>query len=126
MAFLDSHDGQLGDLVPAIFAAAIDEANRYRQILEDHGISAVVDEDYDGEPPAATDGTPSGVAVLVDERTLDDAKGVIAEIDEMDELESLATTDEVDDDDDDEEEFDLEYDPEADAADTIGDEDDDH
>ena len=115
----------VGRFVPAIFAENVEEADWYRQLLEDHDISAIIDEDYSDTPPGSVPGPHSGTPVMVPEGSLDDAREVIAELEEMDEFDALVSeTDDVDD--DDHEDFDLEYDPETDTADIIGADEDDH
>ncbi|MCJ7543551.1 MAG: hypothetical protein MUP47_03130 [Phycisphaerae bacterium] len=81
-------DGELGDFVPAVFARSIEEAEEYRQLLDDHDIPAIVGGD---DRPAGATGQPPqpkvfsrGVPVLVPEAMLDEAGEVIAERDETD------------------------------------------
>lgn len=81
-------DGELGDFVPAVFARSIEEAEEYRQLLDDHDIPAIVgDEDRAAGAagqPGPRKGFSRGVLVLVPEAMLDEAGEVIAERDETD------------------------------------------
>ncbi len=80
-------DGELGDFVPAVFARSIEEAEDYRQLLDDHDIPAIVgDEEQAGAtaPPGLRKGFSRGVPVLVPEAMLEEAGEVIAERDETD------------------------------------------
>jgi len=75
-----SDDDDHGKLVPAVFARSVDEAEVYRELLEDHDIPAIVaDDDDDAEHVAA--GAPElihGVPIMVPEPMLDEAGEVIA------------------------------------------------
>jgi hypothetical protein len=80
-------DGELGDFVPAVFARSPEEAEQYRQLLDDHDIPAIVaDEDRADKTgqPAPRKGFSRGVPVLVPEALLEEAGDVIAERDETD------------------------------------------
>jgi hypothetical protein len=81
-SFRDS-DGELGDFVPAVFARSLEEAEEYRQLLDDHDIPAIVaDEDQSAGPPGQPPprkGFSRGVPVLVPEALLEEAGDVIAE-----------------------------------------------
>lgn len=80
-------DGEPGDFVPAVFARSIEEAEDYRQLLDDHDIPAIVaDEEQAGAtaPPGLRKGFSRGVPVLVPEAMLEEAGEVIAERDETD------------------------------------------
>lgn len=92
----DEKQGSAGaghyDFVPAVFARDIDEAEEYRQLLEDHDIPAVVATDDDlGGPAGQKNGQrPSmtrGVPVMVPESLLDEAGEVIADREDLDEFE---------------------------------------
>jgi hypothetical protein len=72
--------GRLRDYVPAVFARSLDEAERYRQLLEDHDVPAVIDGEYC--PPRPRGAPGECVPVLVPEPLLEDAKGFIADIEE--------------------------------------------
>ena len=91
--------GEMDDYVPAIFARTPEEAEEYCQVLEDHDIPAVVDEEF--EPLRKGGKARQGVAVLVPQSRVEDARAFIAELEE---LEKLAEEDELDADDDEEEE----------------------
>lgn len=100
--------------VPAVFARSLDEAERFRELLDDHDIPAVVatdDELAESEDVETRTGRLAGmtrgVAVLVPEALLDEASRVIADFEDAEGFQVAA--DEFDDDDDDEEdEFGLE------------------
>lgn len=81
-------EGELGDFVPVVFARSVEEAEEYRQLLDDHDIPAIVGDERQpggtGEPPAPRKGFSRGVPVLVPEAMLDEAGEVIAEHDETD------------------------------------------
>lgn len=76
----EDHDGY----VPVVYAEDLDEAERYCQLLEDHDIPAIVDEDYEGlDTPDGVD-IHQGVAVLAPEIFRDEAGGLIQRFEEMD------------------------------------------
>jgi len=94
---------ELADYVPVVYAASADEAEWYRQLLEDHDVPALVDEEYGGPPP---EGAPAGarrVPVLVPELMLEESKEFIAELDDMDDFVADDALDESDDEDEDDE-----------------------
>jgi hypothetical protein len=100
--------GELGQYVPVVYAGSVDEADWYRQLLEDHDIAAVVDDEYTAEPPEDVKGPPTGTAVLVPEAVLEEAKEVVTEVDDMEGLEAFGEdADDVGDDED--EEYGLSY-----------------
>ena len=115
------HAGELGEYVPVVYAGSVDEADWYRQLLEDHDIAAVVDDEYAEEPPEDIKGPPTGTAVLVPEATLAEAKEVITEFDDMEGLEAFG---EEAGDDEDEEEYGLSYDVAEEGPNVIEDEED--
>jgi len=93
--------------VPAVFARSMEEAEELRQLLEDHGIEAVLGDESDSPPPPAdpdttVDAITHGVAVLVPEMYLDEASEVIADREDADEFEP---EDEEDDEEEDDDEF---------------------
>jgi hypothetical protein len=96
-------DGDVQDkLVPAVFARSAEEAEVYRQLLDDHDIPAVVAADDDVEHPG--EGVPEmthGVPIMVPEPMLDEAGEVIAHRQDLKPFQSDDETDEYDDDDDD-------------------------
>lgn len=79
----DVEEEELGSYVPAAYGVSLGEAQWYCQLLEDHDIPARVDEDYSGPTPRPGEGVPAGVPVLVPESMLEEAKDVIAEVDEV-------------------------------------------
>jgi len=88
------------EFVPVIFARSREDAERYRDLLEDHNIPAVVGTDADDEDALPSrSGMTHGVDVLVPEALLDEASEIIADREDLDEF---APTEEVDDDDEDE------------------------
>lgn len=78
---LDADD--LGQSVPAVYARSVAEADQYAQLLLDHDIPHVVDEDYEPDAPADAAARNGSVPVLVPESFLDEARDIIAEFDEM-------------------------------------------
>ena len=76
------------DFVPAVVARNPEEAEEYRELLNDHDIPAILHTD-DEEPPAKAGRTrpaggkivSRGVAVLVPEALLDEASEIIADRD---------------------------------------------
>jgi hypothetical protein len=103
MAVDDDHDiipEDLGEYVPVVYAGSVDEAHWYRQLLEDHDIAAVVDEDYAGLPPEGVRGPPTGTPVLVRQAMLEEAGEVIAEMDEVESLEAFGEGADEDEDED--------------------------
>ena len=116
-------DDDLAGFVSVVFARNVGEAERFREMLEDHDIPALVgtvdDIDVDSEEwqAARRQGMTHGVPVLVPEALLDEAGEVIADLDdtsaldededeeeEEDEEEGAAPADDEDDDEDDEDE----------------------
>lgn len=78
--------------VPAVFARSLEEAEELRQLLEDHGIEAVLGDESDPppspvDPDTTVDAITHGVAVLVPEMYLDEASEVIADREDADEFE---------------------------------------
>jgi hypothetical protein len=83
-----SFDGELEDFVPAVFARTADEAEEYRELLNDHDIPAIIHEDEEEKParPGRAAAPPRkamsrGVPVLVPEALLDEASEIIADRD---------------------------------------------
>lgn len=111
---LDLPEDDESGFVPAVFVRSMDEAERFRELLDDHDVPAVVATDdeiaesEDGETRSGRlAGMTQGVAVLVPEAMLDEASRVIADFEDAEGFHAAA--DEFDDDDDDEEdEFGLE------------------
>jgi len=77
---------ELGELLPVAYAASLEEAEHYRQLLEDHDISAVVDEDYSPTTPPPEPLPVGAVAVLVPASLLEDAREVIDDFEDLDVL----------------------------------------
>lgn len=71
-----------GGYVPVVYAHSFEQADWYCQLLEDHDIPAIMDEDYE-PPPARSKRQHSGVPILVPESMLTDAKECISQLDEM-------------------------------------------
>lgn len=84
--FDDIGPEELGQNVPAVYARSFEEAGRYRQLLEDHGVPATVDDDYEPPAPGNRGAERGGVPVLVPESLLEDAKGYIAKVEEINDL----------------------------------------
>lgn len=138
-------DDELAGFVSVVFARNADEAERFRELLEDHDIPALVgtNEDIDIESEewqaARRQGMTHGVPVLVPEALLDEAGEVIADLDdtsgmeedeedeeeEEEEVEAGEEGDDEDDDDEEEEEdaFGDDDDDELDEAGLFGDDD---
>lgn len=110
---LEVPEDEESDFVPVVFLRSPDEAERFRQLLDDHDIPAVVatDNEIAGSEDSETRvgrlaGTTQGTAVLVPAVLLDDASQVIADFEDAERVQDAA--DEIDDDeDDDEDEFGL-------------------
>lgn len=97
--FTGSEEEQ-SEFVPVIFARSREDAERYRDLLEDHNIPAVVGTDADEEDALPSrSGITHGVDVLVPEALLDEASEIIADREDLDEF---APTEELDEDDEDE------------------------
>ena len=84
--FDDAGPEGLGRYVPAVYARTLEEAERYCQLLEDHEVPATIDEDYQPPLPRSRRTVQEGVPVLVPESLLEDAKGYIAGMEEMNDL----------------------------------------
>jgi len=117
-----------GKFVPAVFARSVQEAEEYRELLDDHDIPAIVASEEDLEKLGEGVGEISrGVPVLVPEAMLDEAGEVIAEREEFEKF-HVGDEDEYDEEEDEEEEefgydsgseteFEDEFDEEKDEAD---------
>jgi hypothetical protein len=86
----EERGGEFTDFVPVAFARSLQEAEEYRQLLDDHDIPAIVDTEdhaakHSGQSAQRQDFS-HGVPVLVPEALLDEAGEVIAERDETDEF----------------------------------------
>ena len=74
------------EFVPVIFARSAEDAEQYRQLLEDHGIEAIIGtEDFGAHinMDAVEIGGNCGFPVLVSEICLDEASRVIANREDM-------------------------------------------
>jgi hypothetical protein len=91
------------DFVPAVFARNRAEADRYREILEDHDIPVELG-DRDGTS-ASGRGRAHGLPVLVPDPLLEEASEIIADLEDDEEF---VDNDEIDEEEDDEDEVDLE------------------
>lgn len=125
MAPLDEEPDDLFDetgdeLVPAVYARSLDEAEEFQQLLEDHDIEASVGSE--DETPEVSERLGRGVPVLVPEALLDEASEIIADHEDSDEF-STEDDEDFEDDEDDEDELDLEPDAEGEML-LEGDEDD--
>ncbi len=120
----EDSDAERAEFVPAVFARSLDEAEMYRELLDDHDIPAVIgsDEDLDEEQAriASRRGMTRGVAVLVPEAMLDEASEIIADRENAEEFE-IEPVDEEEDADD---EFGFEEEDVDEEADAYFDEDD--
>lgn len=85
------------ELTPVVYGRDIEEAERFRDLLEDHEIPAVI-ADEDGDFPRSAAGE---VPVLVPAELLEEAGEIIAEREDLDEFE--VEDDEFYDEDEDEE-----------------------
>jgi len=97
-------EGEYDEYVPVVFARDVDEAEQYRQLLEDHDIPVITaeDEELDEAEPASGRRHPRrGIPILVPEALLDEASEIIAERDDSDEF--VLPEDDLDDDEDEEE-----------------------
>jgi len=102
-------DNEYRDFVPVVFSRGAEEAHRYRELLDDHDIPAIVgDEDTEGKSETGDDVQAAqmtrGVPVLVPDALLDEASEVIAD---RESLEEFAITDEDAEEDDEDEEDEL-------------------
>ncbi len=104
--------------VPVVVAHSADEAEQYCELLSDHDIPAMIGDnepetDADKETPANPRPRISrGVSVMVPEALLDEASGVIADREDLDEF----RVDDDDDESDDDDELGLEEESATDAG----------
>lgn len=103
--FDDSEDA--AEFVPAVLARSVEEAQRYRELLDDHDIPAILgtddelaDMEDEDQRLARLAGITHGVPVLVPESLLDEANEIISDRETFEGFEDDA--DEFDDDEDDE------------------------
>jgi len=93
------------EFVSAVVARSPEEAQRYRDLLEDHGIPALIEAENEGagaEPPVPRS-LRQGIPVLVPEALLDEASEVIADRENLDEFELAEEEDQEDEEEDDDE-----------------------
>jgi hypothetical protein len=90
-----SFEGEFDDFVPAVFARSPQEAEEYRELLNDHDIPAIIHSDDEEQPPAVgraavpiRTSISRGVPVLVPEALLDEASGVIADREDTEEFQA--------------------------------------
>lgn len=107
-----------GDFVPAVYVKTIEQAEEYRELLNDHDIPAMVGEEEGGRRRGVSRGLP----VLVPEVLLDEASEIIAEYEEEAQLDE--EDEELDEDEDEEEEEDEEFEFDEDEDEDDLDEDD--
>ena len=87
-------DDELAGFVPVMFVPTVEEAERLRDLLEDHDIPSSVgaDEgvDLDADAADAVESIPPnpnrGTAVLVPRALLDEAQEIVADIEDSDEF----------------------------------------
>lgn len=72
--------------VPVLYAHSVEEAERYCQLLEDHDIPAIVDDDYEDLESVHSSGVRQGVPVLAPGSFQEEAQALIADLEEMGEL----------------------------------------
>ena len=116
-------DDEFADFVPAVYARDLADAQRYRDLLEDHDIPVLLagdEADLPSSVPAGAQGMTRGVPVLVPEDFLDEASEIISEV--QDEEGFVDVEDAEFDEDDDEDDDDLYGMQECDDEDLYGDE----
>ena len=69
--------------VPVLYAHSVEEAERYCQLLEDHDIPAIVDDDYEDLESFNSSGVRQGVPVLAPGSFQEEAQALIARLEEM-------------------------------------------
>jgi len=116
-------EGEYDEYVPVVFARDADEAEEYRQLLDDHDIPVIAGDDEgdedDAHPPRRLLGR--GIPILVPEPLLDEASEIIADMDETDEF--ALTEEDLGEEKDDEEEPGLVDETEPDPEDDLEDDD---
>ncbi len=100
-------EGEGSQFVSVMFARNGEDAERYRELLEDHGVPAIIGQEH--APQALDDSPPRpsmtrGVEVMVPEELLDEASEIIADREDLDEFTAI---DDGMDDDEDEDELDF-------------------
>lgn len=103
----DLAPGGREDYVPVVVAKTMDQAEKYRDLLDEHDIPAITDPDYEEESAgkARRGRITRGVPVLVPEALLDEASEIIADCEELDEF---APAEDVEDEDEEDEEDEIE------------------
>ena len=79
------HD-EADQYVPVLYAHSVEEAERYCQLLEDHDIPAIVDDDYEDLESFDSSDVRQGVAVLAPGSFQEEAQALIANLEELGEL----------------------------------------
>jgi hypothetical protein len=110
-------EDEYGEFVPAVLARSSEDAEKYRELLEDHDIPVVLSDDE--EKPAEGDETPTrrrrgmsrGITVMVPDALLDEASEIIADREDTEEFEQDDEDFDDDEDDDEAEEFGLDGEP---------------
>ena len=74
---------ELDDFIPVVYAEDLAEAERYCQVLVDHDIPAIVDEEYEDADSADDAGIRQGVAVLAPAALGEEAGSLIEQFEEM-------------------------------------------
>ncbi len=90
------------EFIPAVFARSVKEAEEFRELLEDHGIKALVGteaDESDAETDVVSGRVPHGVPVLVPGAFLDEAGEIIADREDTDEFDLGEKAEDEDDDD---------------------------
>ena len=79
----DMEPDDLGGYAPVVYAHSFEQADWYCQLLEDHDIPAITDEDYEPPPGSKSDHHHRGVPILVPKSMLAGATECISQLDEM-------------------------------------------
>lgn len=111
----DLAPGGREDYVPVVVAKTMDQAEKYRDLLDEHDIPAITDPDYEEESAekARRGRITRGVPVLVPEALLDEASEIIADCED---LEEFAPAEDAEDEDEEDEEDDIEEGEEEEGA----------
>jgi hypothetical protein len=124
MAMDDDFDAEgqpYDEFVPAAFARSAEDAEKFRELLEDHDIPVVLSNETEEAAFAAKPGMTRGVAVMVPDALLDEASEVIAAREDTSDFEEI---EEFDDQEDDDEDFGLSEPLDIEGDDLYGQEDD--
>lgn len=117
----DAEGQPYDEFVPAAFARSAEDAEKFRELLEDHDIPVVLSNETEEATFAAKPGMTRGVAVMVPDALLDEASEVIAAREDTSDFEEL---EEFDDQEDDDEDFGLSEPLDIEGEDLYGEEDD--